>query len=226
MKTTLIRAKSRGHIEYNWLDTWHTFSFSHYYDPERMGFGALRVINDDTIAPGAGFDEHFHDNMEIVTIPLSGTLEHRDSLGNTGKIAAGEIQHMSAGHGILHAEYNASKTEPVSLFQIWMLPKERNIKPGYSQKTIDIPTGHFTDLAVPLHQDAAFFLGRFDRDGEETIAIKTGHGLFIMMIEGGAEVAEETLEKRDAIGVWDADHCMIQPKSGSFVLVIDVPMLS
>jgi len=228
MQTFLLKAASRGHVESGWLNTWHSFSFAHYYDPERMGFGALRVINDDTIAPGAGFDEHFHDNMEIVTIPLSGTLEHKDSLGNKGQIKAGEVQHMSAGHGILHAEYNPSKTEPVSLFQIWLLPKERQIKPSYSQKSIEpLAKNQFVDLELPLHQDAAFYLGRFDTDTETILPVRSAdHGLFVMVIEGKAEIAGETLEKRDAIGVSDIKELKIQAKAGSFILVMEIPMLN
>ncbi|HVM91037.1 MAG TPA: pirin family protein [Verrucomicrobiae bacterium] len=226
MNTVLIRAQTRGHVQFDWLDTWHTFSFSHYYDPERMGFGALRVINDDTIAPGAGFDEHFHENMEIVTIPLSGTLEHKDSLGNKGQITAGEIQYMSAGHGILHAEYNPSKTEPVSLFQIWIIPEARNLKPAYVQTRIETPANRFTDLKLPLRQKAAFWLGRFDRETETRLDLRPGHGLFVMMIEGEAEAGHEMLGRRDAIGVWNTDAVTIRAKAGASVLVIDIPMLN
>jgi redox-sensitive bicupin YhaK (pirin superfamily) len=227
MQTFLLRAASRGHVESGWLNTWHSFSFARYYDPERMGYGALRVINDDTIAPGAGFDEHFHDNMEIVTIPLSGTLEHKDSLGNKGQITAGEVQHMSAGHGILHAEYNASETEPVSLFQIWLLPNERQVKPSYSQKRIDLAKANqFVDLELPLHQDATFYLGRFDHDTDATLSVRSpNHGLFVMVIEGMAETAGEILEKRDAIGVSEIKELKIRAKTGSFILVMEIPML-
>jgi redox-sensitive bicupin YhaK (pirin superfamily) len=229
METFLLRAASRGHVESGWLNTWHSFSFAHYYNPERMGYGALRVINDDTIAPGAGFDEHFHDNMEIVTIPLSGALEHKDSLGNKGQITAGEVQHMSAGHGILHAEYNASQTEPVSLFQIWLLPNERQIKPSYSQKRIDLESkpNQFVDLELPLHQAATFYLGRFDQDTETALSVRSAdHGLFVMVIEGKAEAAGEILEKRDALGVSDIKELPITAKAGSFILIMEIPMLN
>ncbi|MCC6563312.1 pirin family protein, partial [Candidatus Uhrbacteria bacterium] len=187
---------------------------------------------------GAGFDDHFHDNMEIVTIPLTGTLEHRDSLGNTGQITPGEIQHMSAGYGILHAEYNPSPTEAVSLLQIWVLPKEMAIKPRYAQKRFDLdakpnqfvtvvaPDGQ-TGEALSMNQEAAFHLGRFSQPTSvELKPLGQNHGFYVFVIEGGLEVGGETLEKRDAAGISETESLKLEIRPGSFILVMDIPMLS
>ncbi len=238
MKLEIQRDAQRRRFDHGWLKTAHSFSFAGYFDPERMGFGALRVINDDWIAGGGGFDDHFHDHMEIITIPLSGTLEHRDSLGNTGQIKPGEVQHMSAGHGILHAEYNPSPTEPVSLLQIWVLPKDRDISARYAQKRFDLEAkpNQFVAVAAPegqagealsMHQEAAFYLGRFsDATSVELKPLCPNHGFYVFVIEGGLETAGESLEKRDAAGISEVDSLKLDIKAGSFVLIMDVPMLS
>lgn len=152
---TLRPATQRGHVEFNWLDTWHSFSFGHYHDPEHMGFRALRVINDDTIAGGGGFDEHPHRDMEIITVMLSGELAHRDSMGNVETIKAGEVQRMSAGTGVFHAEFNASKTEAAHLLQIWLLPAQKGIKPGYEQKSFDLTQHGLVRLVSASGADGA-----------------------------------------------------------------------
>lgn len=237
MKIDIQRDAKRQRFDHGWLKTAHSFSFARYFDPERMGFGALRVINDDWIEGGAGFDDHFHDNMEIVTIPLTGALEHRDSLGNTGQITPGEVQHMSAGYGILHAEYNPSPTEPVSLLQIWVLPKEMAIKPRYAQKRFDLEATKNTFVQIvgpendpqgglPMNQDAAFYLGRFpDATAVSLKPLGPDHGFYVFVIEGGLETSGQTLQKRDAAAVSEVESLDLAISSGSFVLVMDIPLL-
>ncbi|MCK9361451.1 pirin family protein [Patescibacteria group bacterium] len=237
MKLEIQRDAKRQRFDHGWLKTAHSFSFARYFDPDRMGFGALRVINDDWIAGGAGFDDHFHDNMEIITIPLSGTLEHRDSLGNVGQIKPGEVQHMSAGYGLLHAEYNPSPTEAVSLLQIWVLPKELAIKPRYAQKRFDLDAkpnqfvtvvapDHQAGDALPMNQESVFYLGRFSEQMKtELKPLGPNHGFYVFVIEGGLEAAGETLEKRDAFGMSEVDALTLDIKPRSFILVMDVPML-
>lgn len=238
MQINIHRGDKRQRFDHGWLKTAHSFSFARYFDPDRMGFGALRVINDDWIQGGAGFDDHFHDNMEIVTIPLTGSLEHRDSLGNTGQITPGEVQHMSAGYGILHAEYNPSPTEAVSLLQIWVLPKEMAIKPRYAQKRFDLEAAKNTFVQIvgpeadpkdglPMNQEAAFYLGRFPEATRTNLkTLGSGHGFYVFVIEGSVETAGQTLEKRDAAEISEVESLDLAIKSGSFVLVMDVPLLS
>lgn len=238
MKIDIQRGEKRQRFDHGWLKTAHSFSFARYFDPDRMGFGALRVINDDWIEGGAGFDDHFHDNMEIVTIPLTGTLEHRDSLGNTGKITPGEVQHMSAGYGILHAEYNPSPTEPVSLLQIWVLPKEMAIKPRYAQQRFDLDASKNTFVQVvgpeadpkgglPMNQDAAFYLGRFSDAIKVSLKpLGPNHGFYVFVIEGELETAGQNLKTRDAAGISEVESLDLSISAGSFVLVMDVPLLS
>jgi quercetin 2,3-dioxygenase len=234
MKKIYHPASGRGHADHGWLNAHHSFSFASYSDPSKVHFGLLRVLNDDTVAPGMGFGMHPHDNMEIVTIPLSGTLEHKDSMGNIGVIRPNEIQAMSAGSGLMHSEYNHSKTEPVNLLQIWVFPKERNIKPRYDQKIFsDDNKGKFKTIVAPekndgvmwINQDAYFSLGKFDTSTKEEYKIKReGNGAYVFIIEGSATIDGQKLGKRDALGIWDTDKFSINVDGLSEILIIDVPM--
>lgn len=236
MKTLLHKAKERGYAKHGWLTTHHSFSFASYYDPEKMGFGALRVINDDEIAAGAGFGEHPHDNMEIITIPLTGALKHQDSMGNSAVITAGEVQVMSAGTGVEHAEYNASTTEPLTLFQIWILTDTPNVTPRYDQKRYDPALFHNTffrvvgNMETPgvlgIHQDARISLGRFDAGKSIEYTLKSPHhGVYFLVIEGEGMIADTSLEKRDALGIWETEKVSVQAGDTEFfLLAIEVPM--
>jgi redox-sensitive bicupin YhaK (pirin superfamily) len=235
MKKIIHKAESRGFQDHGWLKAAHSFSFANYYDPSRIHFGLLRVLNDDIVAPGMGFGAHPHDNMEIVTIPLKGALAHKDSLGSEGTIGPDEVQVMSAGSGIRHSEFNVSATEEVNLLQIWVFPKERNIEPRYDQKKFDSTKARnsFQTLVSPgsdgeamwINQDAYFSIGKFDKDTTVSYKIKhPGNGAYVYMIEGQAEAANETLSRRDAIGVSETDTISITAKANSKILVIEVPM--
>lgn len=234
MKTILHTADTRGGANHGWLNAKHSFSFGHYYSPDRLNFGALRVLNDDSIAGGTGFGTHPHDNFEIVTIPLQGGVEHRDSMGNHGIISPGEVQIMSAGTGIQHSEKNASHTEELKLFQIWVFPKERDIQPRYDQRAYpvegrqnrwQIVVSPKHDEAVWINQDAYFNLGHFDAGKEVEYKINTsGNGMYLMVVEGSVEVDGKTLNRRDAIGVWEADALNIKINSESELLLLEVPM--
>lgn len=235
MKTIIHKASERGHADHGWLNARHSFSFASYHDPSKVHFGLLRVLNDDIVAPGMGFGMHPHDNMEIVTIPLQGTLEHRDSMGNVGVIKPNEIQAMSAGSGLMHSEYNHSKTEPINLLQIWVFPKERNIEPRYDQRvfTEEEKNGKFKTIVAPvksedimwINQDAYFSLGKFKAGSSADYTIQhKGNGAYIFIIEGEATIAGQKLGKRDAIGIWDTDKLTINITADAEILVIDVPM--
>lgn len=235
MKKILFPASERGSANHGWLKANHTFSFGSYYDPQKVHFGALRVLNDDTVAPAMGFSKHPHDNMEIVTIPLSGALKHADSEGNSEIIYAGDVQHMSAGTGIYHSEINASRDEEVKLFQIWLFPKFKNIAPAYHQKTFDIAdrknkfqlvvSPDEADNVVLIRQDAAFYLGNFDQNFETTFTKKFPENrIFLMVIEGKIEVADEILGRRDAIGLWELNELKIKSvEENTQLLLMEVP---
>ncbi|MGZ3776972.1 MAG: pirin family protein [Mucilaginibacter sp.] len=235
MKKVIHPANERGHNDIGWLKANFSFSFGPYYNPEKVHFGALRVLNDDIIAGGTGFGMHPHDNMEIITIPISGALEHSDSTGGKGVINAGEVQVMSAGTGLMHSEYNHSKTEAANTLQIWLFPKEMNIEPRYDQKsfTNDLKQNHLTTLVSPdkggealwINQDAIFSMGDFDADKSFTYDIKIpGNGAYIFLISGQVELDGSVLNKRDAIGVYDTSSFTIETKSPSRVLILEVPM--
>lgn len=235
MKTIIHPADKRGHADHGWLKTWHSFSFAGWYDEEKVHFGMLRVLNDDTIAPGSGFGMHPHDNMEIVTIPLKGTLEHKDNMGNTGQIRHGEIQAMSAGTGVLHSEYNPSETEETQLFQVWVFPKVKNIKPRYEQKTFSLEDrkNKFQLIVSPeknektmwINQDAFFSLGNFGKGVKVTYPLNLkGNGAYLMVVEGKISVEGIALNKRDAIGISEADSVKIEAVESSEILIIEVPM--
>lgn len=235
MKTIVHKADTRGHADHGWLNANHSFSFANYYDESRIHFGMLRVLNDDTVAPGMGFGMHPHDNMEIVTIPLSGALEHKDSMGSHGIIKAGDVQIMSAGTGVFHSEFNASKSEEVKLFQVWVFPNKKNVQPRYDQKSFDASDriNKFQTIVSPeksngtlwLHQDVWFSLAIISAGKELNYEVKKkGNGVYIMVIEGDAEIAGQQLVKRDAIGITETDAFGITTNKGTEILVIDVPM--
>ena len=235
MKTIIHKANTRGFADHGWLKTYHTFSFANYYDPQRTHFGLLRVLNDDTVGPGMGFGTHPHDNMEIITIPLSGSLEHKDSMGTGSVIKPNEVQIMSAGTGITHSEFNHSSSELVKLLQIWVFPKQKNIKPRYDQQ-IFLPSNGLnkfqlivspdkSDNSMLINQDAWFSLGHFDKDQKLEYAMnKKEHGAYIFVIEGKAEIAGEHLEKRDGIGIYDTDSFFINVNDTAYILIMEVPM--
>jgi redox-sensitive bicupin YhaK (pirin superfamily) len=235
MKTIFHKATERGHADHGWLNAHHSFSFASYNDPSKVHFGLLRVLNDDIVAPGMGFGMHPHDNMEIVTIPLSGTLEHKDSMGNIGTIKPNEIQAMSAGSGLMHSEYNHSKTEPINLLQIWIFPKEQNITPRYDQRIFseDDKNGKFKTIVAPvkandvmwINQDAYFSLGKFKAANTVDYTMQhKGNGAYIFVIEGEAKIEGQNLTKRDAIGIWETEKISLNLTADSEVLIIDVPM--
>ncbi|NHM01742.1 pirin family protein [Flavobacterium difficile] len=231
----LHKANTRGHANHGWLNAYHSFSFASWYNPERVQFGTLRVLNDDTVAAGMGFGTHPHDNMEIITIPLEGDLAHKDSMGNAATIKTGDVQVMSAGTGIQHSEFNPNADQHTKLFQIWLFPRVRNVEPRYQQITLDaslqkndfaqILSPNPDDAGVWIHQDAWFYLSDFDKDVTKKLALKrTGNGFYIMNIEGNIEVAGEQLETRDAIGIWDANEIEIKANSKAKFLVMEIPM--
>lgn len=229
------KANTRGHANHGWLDSHHTFSFARYHNPQRMGFGLLRVINDDVVAPGMGFGAHAHDNMEIISIPLSGALEHQDSTGNKEVIRTNDVQIMSAGSGLTHSEYNHSKTDKVNFLQIWVLPKEENIKPRYEQKTFK-PEDRQNQLqtvvspekdgqAIWINQDAWFSLGNLKSGFSEEYKIhKPENGVYAFVLEGEVEIDGEKLSKRDGIGISETDTVSIKATSDAEVLLMEVPM--
>jgi len=233
--TVLHKADTRGHANHGWLDSKHTFSFANYYNPERIHFGMLRVLNDDTVAPGRGFGTHPHDNMEIISIPLSGDLEHKDSMGTTAVIKEGEIQVMSAGTGVYHSEYNANKDKEVKFLQIWVFPNEKNVTPRYDQIQIgdlvkknsfsQILSPNSEDQGVWIQQDAWFHMGEFDSDTETTYDLKrNGNGVYAFVLEGEAEIEGQQLEKRDGLGIWDTDEFSVKAQAGAKILLMEVPM--
>ena len=231
----LHKASSRGHADHGWLNAYHSFSFASWYNPERIQFGMLRVLNDDTVAAGMGFGTHPHDNMEIITIPLEGDLAHKDSMGNSSTIKTGDVQVMSAGTGIQHSEFNPNADLQTKLFQIWLFPKYRNVEPRYQQITLDIAKqkNNFAQILSPnpedegvwIHQDAWFYLSDFEANFSKTLTLqKEGNGFYIMNIEGEIEVNGEKLEKRDAIGIWETNAIEIKANSDSHFLIMEIPM--
>lgn len=235
MKTVLHKAETRGHANHGWLDTHHTFSFANYYNPERMHFGVLRVLNDDQVAAGRGFGTHPHDNMEIISIPLEGDLEHKDSMGNVAVIREGDVQVMSAGTGIFHSEYNKNPDKEVKFLQIWLFPNRKNVSPRYDQISLDpekmhnrfhqVLSPHPQEEGVWIHQDAWFHMGQLDKGHQETYTFqKEGNGLYLFVIEGAATVAGQALNKRDGFGIWDTREVEITATETSRLLLMEVPM--
>lgn len=232
---TLHPADSRGHADHGWLNAYHSFSFGSWYNPNRVQFGTLRVLNDDTIAAGMGFGTHGHDNMEIITIPLEGDLAHKDNMGNAETIKTGDIQVMSAGTGIQHSEFNPNADLRTKLFQIWLFPNKRNVTPRYQQITLDkalqkndfaqILSPNSEDEGVWIHQDAWFYLSDFEADFSKKLTLKKeGNGFYIMNIKGEIEVDGEKLNTRDAIGISNTNEIEITAKSASEFLIMEIPM--
>jgi redox-sensitive bicupin YhaK (pirin superfamily) len=235
MKTVVHRADSRGRTELGWLHSYHAFSFGDYYDPNRMHFGTLRVLNDDSVEPGRGFGTHPHSNMEIVSIPLEGALEHQDSTGVRQVIKDGEVQIMSAGTGVFHSEHNHSDSRMVRFLQIWILPREKDIKPRYGQKAFDprerrnrfqvvvAPDGR--DGALSINQDAYFSLASIESGASASYSLHApGHGVYLFLVDGRAEIAGETLEKRDALGVTGVTGVTVRSLERCELVCIEVPV--
>ena len=235
MNTVLHKANTRGHANHGWLQANHSFSFANYYNPERMHFGVLRVLNDDTIAPAMGFPTHPHDNMEIITIPLEGDLEHKDNMGNGTIIKNGDIQVMSAGTGITHSEFNANKETHCKLLQIWLFPNERNVTPRYDQITIrqlakknslyQVLSPTSEDDGVWIHQEAWFNIGEYDVTTEEKYTLNLSqNGVYLFVIEGQISIENQTLEKRDGFGIWNTSEITFRAEKSTKVLVMELPM--
>lgn len=233
--TILHKADTRGDANHGWLQSKHSFSFANYYNPERMHFGVLRVLNDDIVASGMGFGMHPHDNMEIISIPLEGELEHKDSMGNVGIIKEGEIQVMSAGTGIRHSEYNKNKDKDVKFLQIWVFPNKRNVTPRYDQISIkevekknefyQVLSPNEGEQGVWIHQDAWFHIGKFDKEKSTTYDLKKqGNGMYFFVLEGEVEVAGQKLSQRDGFGIWDTDKVDVKSLTDSRILLMEVPM--
>ncbi len=233
--TVLHKAATRGNANHGWLNSYHTFSFANYHNPERMHFGVLRVLNDDTVAAGMGFGTHPHDNMEIISIPLEGDLEHKDSMGNVTVIQNGDIQVMSAGTGIKHSEYNKNKSDLVKFLQIWVFPREKNVTPRYDQITLkeadrknklqQILSPNPNDEGVWIHQDAWFHLGKFEKGISQNYDIKrTGNGVYAFILHGNVSINGQALGARDGLGIWDTASLNITADSNAEFLLMDVPM--
>lgn len=233
----LHKAATRGHASHGWLDTHHTFSFANYYNPERMHFGVLRVLNDDRVDPGMGFGTHPHDNMEIISIPLEGDLEHKDSMNNVAVIRQGDIQCMSAGTGIYHSEFNKNSDKLTRFLQIWLFPHTKNVTPRYDQVTLNVNDRHnklqqivspnANDAGVWIHQDAWFHMGSFDKGFQTSYAVKKpGNGVYAFVIKGDVTIEGQELNQRDGLGIWNAKSIQITANSaGAEVLLMDVPMV-
>jgi redox-sensitive bicupin YhaK (pirin superfamily) len=234
--SVLHKADTRGDANHGWLHSKHTFSFASYYNPERMHFGALRVLNDDTVAGGRGFGTHPHDNMEIISIPLEGDLEHKDSMGNVAVIKNGEIQVMSAGTGIQHSEYNKSKDAAVKFLQIWVFPNKKNVTPRYDQipllledrknKLQQILSPNPDDAGVWIHQNAWFHLADFDKGTTVDYQFKAkGNGLYIFNLKGDLKIDDQLINTRDGLGIWDTNSVKIAAETDAEFLLMEVPMV-
>ena len=235
MKTVIHRANTRGFADHGWLKSYHTFSFAGYQNPERNHFGVLRVLNDDQVSEAKGFGTHPHDNMEIISIPLEGDLEHKDNMGNTTVIREGDVQVMSAGTGIYHSEYNKNVDKPVKFLQIWMFPNKRNVESRYDQISIrdiekenafyQVLSPNSDDEGVWVHQDAWFHLGKFEEGKKTTYKMKKkGNGIYAFVLEGDVEINGQALAKRDGFGIWETDSFDFKSNSDSQVLLMEVPM--
>jgi quercetin 2,3-dioxygenase len=223
-------SKERGHFDHGWLKTYHTFSFADYFDRNHMNFRTLRVINEDTVAPGQGFGMHSHRDMEILTYILDGTIEHQDSLGNKEQIKPGEIQRMTAGTGVTHSEYNPSASRPLHLLQIWILPEKKDLPPGYEQKKIEEVKNRFVRIASPepgknevkIHQDANVYLCRLEKDRQAELALAKGRHAWVQIARGGVLMNEEVLRAGDGAGISDEPKLVITANQDSEVLVFDL----
>lgn len=235
MKSVLHKAGTRGHANHGWLDSHHSFSFANYYNPERMNFGVLRVLNDDVVAAGMGFGTHPHDNMEIISIPLEGDLEHKDSMGNVAVIKKGDVQVMSAGTGIRHSEYNKNKSDEVRFLQIWVFPNKKNVRPRYDQITLEsntpknelvqILSPNPDDAGVWIHQNAWFHLGELESGKELSYNLKDNqNGVYAFVLDGDVTIDGQPLNKRDGYGIWDTEAIQVKADSKARVLLMEVPM--
>ncbi|TDQ30669.1 pirin family protein [Zeaxanthinibacter enoshimensis] len=235
MKKDLHTAASRGHANHGWLNSYHTFSFASYYNPERMNFGVLRVLNDDEVAPGMGFGTHPHKNMEIISIPLQGDLEHKDSMGNTEVIREGDIQVMSAGTGVRHSEYNRNKDKPVKFLQIWIIPKAEDVVPRYDQITLrqeklknrfyQVLSPTPDDGGVWIHQDAWFHIGHFEAGQDARYDLKKkDNGLYVFVLEGNTAVGDTRLSSRDGLAIQETDSVDFSFPGAAKILLMEVPM--
>ncbi len=236
MKTVFHKADTRGHANHGWLNTYHSFSFASYYNAERMNFGVLRVLNDDEVSAGMGFGTHGHSNMEIISIPLEGDLEHKDSMRNTAVIKSGDIQAMSAETGIEHSEKNKNRDRKVKFLQIWIIPNKENVEPKYDQITLDperlknrflqIVSPNQDDEGVWIHQDAWFYLGAFEAGQNIDYSLKdSSNGLYVFILEGKCSVQDHALEKRDGLGIWETDTIDLSiTDQATKILLMEVPM--
>jgi quercetin 2,3-dioxygenase len=233
--TILHKANTRGHANHGWLNSMHTFSFANYYNPDRVHFGALRVLNDDTVEAGMGFGKHPHDNMEIISIPLEGDLEHTDSMGNVAVIKNGDIQVMSAGTGIFHSEYNKNKDRRVKFLQIWVFPNKKNVAPRYDQITLNSEDRHnrFQQVLSPnkddegvwIHQNAWFHLGKFDKGFTAEYVLKAReNGVYAFVLNGDVTIDGQLLQPRDGFGIWDTEKIQVTADTNAEFLLMEIPM--
>ena len=235
MNTTLHKADTRGHANHGWLDTHHSFSFANYHNPERMHFGVLRVLNDDRVAEGRGFGTHQHDNMEIISIPLEGDLEHKDSMGNVAVIKEGDVQVLSAGTGIFHSEYNKNSDKAVKFLQIWVFPDKKQVEPRYDQISIrdiekenqfyQILSPNKDDQGVWIHQNAWFSIGKFNTQTKvDYKPHSSDNGIYVFILEGKASIQGQELNRRDGFGLWNTDNISVMAEKDSKILLMEVPM--
>jgi quercetin 2,3-dioxygenase len=235
MKTILHKANTRGHANHGWLNSYHTFSFASYHNPDRVHFGALRVLNDDTVSGGMGFSKHPHDNMEIISIPLSGDLEHADSMGNVAVIKENDVQIMSAGTGVFHSEKNKDSDKTVKFLQIWVFPKEKDIAPRYDQKTFtpESRVNKLQEVVSPekggeglwINQDAWFHLGNFKSGFSTEYTLKqAGNGVYVFVLDGNLIVNDQKLDTRDGLGIWEIGSIQLSTENGAQILLMEVPM--
>lgn len=236
MKNAVLhKANERGHADHGWLNAYHSFSFANWYNPDKVQFGVLRVLNDDTVAPGMGFGMHPHDNMEIITIPLEGDLAHKDSMGNAETIKFGDVQVMSAGTGIRHSEFNPNADRRTKLLQIWLFPNKRNVTPRYQQITLDVSDRHnklqqilspnAEDEGVWIHQEAWFSMGKLDQGFTTEYNVKRKeNGVYTFVISGKVTINGYALDTKDALGVWDTEKLDIQVDENAELLLMDIPM--
>lgn len=236
MNTVLHKANTRGEANHGWLQSKHTFSFANYHNPERMHFGVLRVLNDDVVAPGMGFGTHPHQNMEIISIPMEGDLEHKDSMGNVAVIKSGDIQVLSAGTGITHSEYNKNKDKQVKFLQIWVFPNKKNVTPRYDQISLNVNdrnnqfqqvlSPNPDDAGVWIHQEAWFNMTNLEKGKELSYQLNNPerNGVYVFVLKGDATVNNQSLNNRDGLGVWDVSQLDIKADSNTELLLMEVPM--
>ncbi|MBW7984482.1 pirin family protein [Enterobacillus tribolii] len=224
------KAQDRGHANHGWLDTWHSFSFADYYDPNFMGFSALRVINDDMIAAGQGFPTHPHKDMEILTYVLEGAVEHQDSMGNKERVNAGEFQIMSAGTGVRHSEYNALQDRNLHLYQIWIIPSEKNLTPRYEQRTFDAPQGRqlvlspdARDGSLKVFQDMTLTRWAMLKDEQSVYQIQADRRIWIQVVKGNVSINGQKVETADGVAIWDETAISVHADDAAEILLFDLP---